>query len=479
MKFKTAFLMGILLGFSLVSHAQAQIETIYLIPSDQSEDNSKIKVLNNMVRDVQLFYAGEMDRHGFGQKTFEYTNVRVHNGRHTLAEYLSDRNLVWFELGRTTWLPEYLADIVFMEGIDAFDNGATAGKTLPLNWDKGAYFLVWIPIKDTQWMTPVVAHELGHVFGLSHTDTLVMDGKRTIMSGASRIREINKYTISFNEAKILDKSTFLSVVPTNDPESVKPDKILGPWLWMIVPTEIGQGGADSTDIDSLNIESGGNTSEKEIATNGAVPGDIVGDKVWTLGELTDSSDNITNLINAIGLGRGDINNHSAYALIILISNGQQNNVTMRAGSDDSIKIWLNGKVVHKNAINRPSVDFQDTFTVNLIDGENLLMVKVSELYGGWGMYIGLESEFSLGSFESNKFKFDVNNDGYVDLSDVLIVRSAIKNRKSYNTDINGDGITNEIDVLLVKQKAMEAIVAAAPSLIRRKKITTWGALKHK
>ena len=73
---------------------------------------------------------------------------------------------------------------------------------------------------------------------------------------------------------------------------------------------------------------------------------------------------------------------------------------------------------------------------------------------------------------------DVNNDGYVDLSDVLIVRSAIKHKNSYDTDVNGDGITNEIDVLLVKQKAMEAIVAAAPSLIRRKKITTWGALKQ-
>ncbi|MCY3721056.1 MAG: dockerin type I domain-containing protein [Candidatus Poribacteria bacterium] len=73
---------------------------------------------------------------------------------------------------------------------------------------------------------------------------------------------------------------------------------------------------------------------------------------------------------------------------------------------------------------------------------------------------------------------DVNNDGYVDLSDVLIVRSAIQNSVSYNTDINGDGKTDEVDVLLVKQKAMEAIVAAAPSLKRLKRITTWGQLKR-
>jgi hypothetical protein len=77
---------------------------------------------------------------------------------------------------------------------------------------------------------------------------------------------------------------------------------------------------------------------------------------------------------------------------------------------------------------------------------------------------------------------DVNADGYVDLSDVLIVRSAIQNSVSYDTDVNNDGVTDEIDVLIVKAKAMEALAAAAPSkerLRKRKvKITTWGAIKR-
>ena len=74
---------------------------------------------------------------------------------------------------------------------------------------------------------------------------------------------------------------------------------------------------------------------------------------------------------------------------------------------------------------------------------------------------------------------DINKDGYVDLSDVMIVRSAIQNSVSYDTDVNGDGKTDEVDVLIVKAKAMEAIAAAAPSLRRKKKITTWGALKRR
>ena len=73
---------------------------------------------------------------------------------------------------------------------------------------------------------------------------------------------------------------------------------------------------------------------------------------------------------------------------------------------------------------------------------------------------------------------DVNRDGYVNLSDVLIVKSSITYPSSYDTDVNNDGKTDEVDVLVVKAIAIEAIVAAAPSQ-RRIKLTTWGALKRR
>ncbi len=60
------------------------------------------------------------------------------------------------------------------------------------------------------------------------------------------------------------------------------------------------------------------------------------------------------------------------------------------------------------------------------------------------------------SVQAKNVDADVNKDGYVDLSDVRIVRSAIKNTVSYDTAVNGDGKTDEMDVLIVKQKAMEA-----------------------
>ena len=72
---------------------------------------------------------------------------------------------------------------------------------------------------------------------------------------------------------------------------------------------------------------------------------------------------------------------------------------------------------------------------------------------------------------------DVNEDGYVDLYDVLIVRSGMQNSVKYDTDLNDDGVTDEVDLLIVKAKAVEAIVAASPRK-RKVKITTWGDAKQ-
>ena len=171
------------------------------------------------------------------------------------------------------------------------------------------------------------------------------------------------------------------------------DKITGPWLWMIAPTEAGQGGAAATDIDSLAEASGGDVTEEMIANNGANEGDAVGDLVWTLGEITETGgNNVNDTVTEIGLGEGDVNDHSSYALITLESDSDQSGVDMKVGSDDSVKVWLNGEVVHTNAVNRGAGDFQDTFQVDIKTGDNLLLVKVSERGGGWSMFVGVDAD---------------------------------------------------------------------------------------
>ena len=242
------------------------------------------------------------------------------------------------------------------------------------------------------------------------------------------------------------------------------EKITGPWLWMIAPTEAGQGGAKSNNVDSLAAASGGSVTEADVAANGAREGDAVGNYVWTFGEIAETGgNNVNDLLNKIGLGRGDVDDHSSYALITLESAIAQSGVTMRTGSDDAIKIWLNGKVVHNNSIDRGAEDYQDRFKVDLKQGDNLLLVKVSERRGWWSMFVGIDADVNAVYKRppAPVVSSDVNGDGIVNILDLVSVSVNFGKTGQSPADVNGDGIVNIID--LVKVAGEMGAGAAAPS----------------
>jgi hypothetical protein len=53
------------------------------------------------------------------------------------------------------------------------------------------------------------------------------------------------------------------------------------------------------------------------------------------------------------------------------------------GSDDGIKVWLNGAIVHNNNIDRGQVVDQDMAPIKLKKGENELLLKITQGGGGW------------------------------------------------------------------------------------------------
>ena len=59
-------------------------------------------------------------------------------------------------------------------------------------------------------------------------------------------------------------------------------------------------------------------------------------------------------------------------------------VRMELGSNDAVKVWLNGKVVHSNNVARACEPGQDILEVTLKKGWNPLMLKVVNMGGGWG-----------------------------------------------------------------------------------------------
>ena len=171
------------------------------------------------------------------------------------------------------------------------------------------------------------------------------------------------------------------------------DKIVGPWLWMCVKVD-GIGGAVATDQDTLKLRSDGQVTEEKVAKNGVKVGDKVGKLVWSPAKIAEAGGNNVNPVaNVLDFCDGDCNNISSYAFIEIEATGAGNR-TMRVGSDDSIKVWFNGEVVHKNAVDRGAGNFQDNFKVAVKKGKNLLLVKVSERGGGWSMFVGMEGKFT-------------------------------------------------------------------------------------
>jgi hypothetical protein len=59
-------------------------------------------------------------------------------------------------------------------------------------------------------------------------------------------------------------------------------------------------------------------------------------------------------------------------------------VLMALGSDDGVKVWLNGQLVHENWIGRAVSKDDDLFPMAFKKGKNQLLVKIQNMQYGWG-----------------------------------------------------------------------------------------------
>ncbi|MAE18630.1 hypothetical protein CMK12_06830 [Candidatus Poribacteria bacterium] len=177
------------------------------------------------------------------------------------------------------------------------------------------------------------------------------------------------------------------------------DKIEGPWYWMIVETAKKGGGAAVTNDDWIEEVTGGKLTEKTVA-KGGITKQVLSVKnknklKWTKGKIAPAGgNNVNDAVLKMKLGVGDLNNWCSYAVINCVSKTAKKGVAARAGSDDGLKIWFNGKEVHVNAVDRGAGDFQDNFDVDLKKGNNVLMVKVTEKGGGWSMFVGIDAKLT-------------------------------------------------------------------------------------
>lgn len=86
------------------------------------------------------------------------------------------------------------------------------------------------------------------------------------------------------------------------------------------------------------------------------------------------------------LGRSDWSVAYAYAEVESI---HPRETVLRIGSRDGIRVWLNGRIVHHNEIQRNYVPNSDEVPVHLEDGMNRILVKVDSYGGKWGFSLAV------------------------------------------------------------------------------------------
>ena len=206
-------------------------------------------------------------------------------------------------------------------------------------------------------------------------------------------------------------------------------KIEGPWLWVTVP---GERLAENTDL--LVETSGGMVTEHRLSIFGAWEGMPVGNNVWTAHKIEPvGRNNINQMLESLGI-QPDENNRVIYGSIILNSLRKQT-TNMFVGSDDAVKVWLNGELVHQKLVWRETNDYQDFFPVPLKQGANVLLVAIDNRPGSgsnWSGFFGFEEGteytvippgvgFTFSATETNllagdTFTFHLNAEDITDLA---------------------------------------------------------------
>ena len=133
--------------------------------------------------------------------------------------------------------------------------------------------------------------------------------------------------------------------------------------------------------------------------------------------LSTSGDDIINL-DTIYQGKDFV---YAYALAE-IKVTAPTNVVLALGSDDGVKVWHNGKLVHENWIPRGANKDDDLVPLKLVKGSNQLLLKVQDLERGWGFVArildktGLTDQLNTAASNGNIDKIKMLVDGGADVN---------------------------------------------------------------
>lgn len=179
------------------------VRQIYFHPSDRPPSEEINATLDTLVKEVQQFYADEMERHGFGRKTFRLetdafgkTVKHFVKGKFTSEHY--DINLIdqaHEEIFEQIEWSNHLVYLIFINDDDSFSSGQVGGNSdggHPFGGTANITLLDFDKAPDALYLRAfhTIAHELGHAFGLAHD-----------------FRD-DRYILSYGSDEIIDRLSF-------------------------------------------------------------------------------------------------------------------------------------------------------------------------------------------------------------------------------------------------------------------------------
>jgi hypothetical protein len=158
---------------------------------------------------------------------------------------------------------------------------------------------------------------------------------------------------------------FVAVATADEKSGVNEDGFIQRWLVLApIPLAENQTGSDALDKEQVKDE-----AKLKPKADAKVK---VGDKnlVWKEHVCKE------HLLDFNGFLGGQTEDSVAYAVTFIVAEEELKGVKMKTGSDDQVKVYLNGKEVFKHAEARAADKDQDSTEVTLKKGTNVVVVKV-------------------------------------------------------------------------------------------------------
>ncbi|MCG9132796.1 leucine-rich repeat domain-containing protein [Candidatus Poribacteria bacterium] len=180
------FISLFMIGLSPVFGQQQEesiVHLVYFLPSDREPEPDINVKMDQLIKDVQKFYANQMEVHGFGRKTFIFQtdasgNAVVHHirGKFPAAYY---EHGTYVKVGEEIVKQFDLAKSIYFTLVDSgyLINGGPGVASKGHGYGGGMACINNLSSLDKKVL--LSAHELGHTFGLGHD----FRDKLNIMSG--------------------------------------------------------------------------------------------------------------------------------------------------------------------------------------------------------------------------------------------------------------------------------------------------------